>query len=87
VLPEQIGQGVEALRWSKVVLEHRRHGAHTGLVCLCGRLDSLDATDVLMSGLACKKDLAQAKLTSMQLHAGKGVDLRHSAARRKCTSC
>jgi len=87
VLPEQIGQGAEALRWSKVVLEHRGPGTHVVLVCLWGRLNCLDATDELISDLGCKKGLAQAKLTSMQLHAGEGVDLRHRAARRKSTAC
>ncbi len=73
MLPEQIGQGVEALRWSKVVLEHRDRGpgARVVRVRLWGRLNCLNATDELISDLGCKKGLAQAKLTS--LHAGEGV--------------
>lgn len=87
MLPEQIGQGVEALRWSKVVVEHRGPGAHVVLVCLLSRLNCLDATDELKSDPGCKKGLAQAKLTSMQLHGGEGIDLRHRSARRKSTAC
>ena len=87
MLLEQIGQGVEALRWSKVVLEHRGPGAHFVLICLWGRLNCLAALDELISDLGCKKGLAQAKLTSMQLHAGEGVDLRHRAAPRKSATC